>query len=425
MTTEPVAATTGAGASDLIGVLRNRAPRIAMGIAAAQMAWPVAKNLRTKRNEQRTYTVKVTAKDAIYDDLHEWVLAQLPPDQQRALVAWTTKTGAGGELVAASPPSSAPRPRPQAPQVRLRYDGSRAQTITISGHKIGVYVTDGKGTRDDYYVQPAEIQFTAWSVAAKNAVIDALNNVAATTFKTVRKPMFRVLNQWCDWQTLEHLPNRTLDSVILPPGQLERIIADVDTFLSSEDEYLRRCMPWHRGHLYEGKAGTGKTSVARAVADHFNLDIWYLPLADVRRDATLLNVINHVTQRSILLLEDVDVFHAAKERDESDSDSTLTLSGLLNALDGIATPHGLFTILTTNDKAAIDPALIRPGRIDLVEHFDDATPEQILRILSRWYGVAVKSKAALAPVSPARVIEACKSNPTPAAAIANLKGKNR
>jgi len=67
------------------------------------------------------------------------------------------------------------------------------------------------------------------------------------------------------------------------------------------------------------------------------------------------------------LLEDVDVFHSATERD--DEGSGVTLSGLLNALDGIATPRGLLTVTTTNDPSALDVAVIRPGRVDLSEQF--------------------------------------------------------
>lgn len=228
-----------------------------------------------------------------------------------------------------------------------------------------------------------------------------------------------MLNQWDDWDRLDDLPLRDPDSVILAPGQMERIIADVGQFLAAEAEYVRRCIPWHRGHLYEGPPGTGKTSVARAVAGHFGMDVWYLPLADMKKDGSLLQTITRIAPRSMLLLEDVDVFHAARERD--DDDGGLTLSGVLNALDGIATPHGLLTVLTTNTPQVLDDALVRPGRVDLSEHFGLADEDMTARLISRYYDAPLAGLGLpAAPCSPADVVEACKRSPDPAGALALL-----
>ena len=82
-----------------------------MALAAGQMVLPAARLLRAKARMHATYTVKVSGADAMYDDLHDWVLGLLPPGQQRALVAWTTRQG--GALIAAD---SAGRP----PEAELR-----------------------------------------------------------------------------------------------------------------------------------------------------------------------------------------------------------------------------------------------------------------------------------------------------------------
>lgn len=152
------------GASDLISVLGHRAPRVAMTIAATQFVWPLAKKLHTRARDHFTYTVKLLSTDEIYDDVHEWVLGLLPPTRQRALVAWTSKNS-GAVLAAVDEPAA-----PPAPRVRLRYDGSREQAITIAGHKIRVVVNEGemgsKGTR----WKPSEIVFTAATRDGQRAV---------------------------------------------------------------------------------------------------------------------------------------------------------------------------------------------------------------------------------------------------------------
>jgi hypothetical protein len=407
MTSETVSSESSGNASDLIATLLHRSPRIAMAAASAQFAWPLVKRAHTKVKERRTYTVKVPATDEIYDDLHEWVLGLLPTDEQRALVAWTSKRDDLGPT-AAYPGSSGP---PKPPRIRLRYDGSREQMVTIGGHRIKVVINDGEAYKDDGRWKPAELMFTMHSLGAQQALLQEMAQVAKRSREEKRQPVFRMLDKWGDWARVDDLPVRDLDSVILADGQLDRLVADVADFLEREGEYARRCIPWHRGHLYEGPPGTGKTSVARAIASHFTMDVWYLPLADITKDCNLLNAISRITPRSMLLLEDVDVFHAATQRDEN---AGVTLSGLLNALDGIATPHGLLTVLTTNTPEVLDKAVVRPGRVDLVEHFGFATADQVARLLSRWYDCPVHP-AAVSPmdsVPPAQIVEVCKRSAT-------------
>jgi chaperone BCS1 len=232
-----------------------------------------------------------------------------------------------------------------------------------------------------------------------------------------------MLDRRGSWTRLDSLAPRDLASVILPPGQLERLTADVSTFLDSEPEYLRKCIPWHRGHLYTGPPGTGKTSVARAIASHFGMDVWYLPLADVKADGELLRVASEINPRSMLLLEDVDVFRATTARD--DNTTGVTLSGLLNTLDGIATPHGLLTIMTTNAPDLLDDAVVRAGRVDLIEHFGHADERQVRRLLARWYGTEIPATTGLAAVAHADVVEACKRNETPSGAVADIAARLR
>lgn len=397
-------------ASDLIATLLGRAPKVAMTVAAGQLVLPTARKLHEKARERTTYTVKVPGNDEIYDVLHEWVLGLLPPRDQHALVAWTSNRDRPTSIE-----EGGGRQRPS--RLRLRYDSASEQSVTVGGHKIRVAVSEPDPAKDERFRRP-EMVFTTYSLDARQCLIEEIGRVAQSSRSANRQPVFRMLNKWGDWERLDDLPDRALDSVILPAGQLERLIADVGRFLSSEADYVRRCVPWHRGHLYEGRPGTGKTSVARAIAAHFGMDIWYLPLADVKKDSDLLANINRVGSRSMLLLEDADVFHAATARDE---DGGATLSGLLNALDGIATPHGLFTVLTSNDFEVLDSAVIRAGRVDLVEHFADADEGQVSRLLTRWYGQPCIGDG-ISGLSPAQVVEVCKRHDDPHDAYRELLG---
>jgi chaperone BCS1 len=64
----------------------------------------------------------------------------------------------------------------------------------------------------------------------------------------------------------------------------------------------------------------------------------------------------------------------------------VTLSGLLNALDGVASSEGRIVFMTTNYIDRLDPALIRPGRVDMKEFFGHCSRHQLVQMFRRFYG---------------------------------------
>lgn len=66
--------------------------------------------------------------------------------------------------------------------------------------------------------------------------------------------------------------------------------------------------------------------------------------------------------------------------------SSVTFSGFLNALDGVASGEERIIFMTTNHPERLDPALIRPGRVDLSVLIDDASPTQAKRLFTQFYG---------------------------------------
>ncbi len=136
------------------------------------------------------------------------------------------------------------------------------------------------------------------------------------------------------------------------------LFKDLDRFLASRDLYRQRGIPWRRGYLLYGPPGTGKSSLIQAIASFYGRQLVSLSLTDMD-DSALLRAWSEITATSIVALEDIDsVFSGRKPLGE------LSFSALLNTLDGAGAVEGSITILTTNHREQLDPALIRPGRCD-------------------------------------------------------------
>lgn len=428
--------------SDLIKVLTDRSPGLAMAFAAGSAIQPTWVWAYRKARARRTYTVKISAADDMYDEVHSWVLSLLPRGEQHALIAFSSTSAPLRYEPRSSEPlhlpgddfdevldaiEAAAEDEDSEPQLRLRYDGSRVQVLRIGSYRVKVSVNESDQQAENAnggYWKPPEIVFTARSLAGRDEVLLQIAALLKRSYSRDRIPSLRMLGTWGGWDRIDRLPPRPLSSVILAEGQRERLVGDVQRFLGAERDYLRRGLPWHRGHLYQGPPGTGKTSVARALANHFGMDVWYLPLADMGKDGELLRLASRIGPRSMLLLEDIDVFHAATARD--DDKNKVTLSGLLNALDGFVTPHGLLTVMTTNDPAKLDPALTRPGRVDLIEDFGEADDAQIAGLVAGYYDVPLLPLATrgLGPVVPGDVIEVCKQYEIAEAALAHLRAEH-
>jgi chaperone BCS1 len=196
-----------------------------------------------------------------------------------------------------------------------------------------------------------------------------------------------------------------MDSVIIPPKMKQFLLADAEDFLGSEQWYSQRGIPWQRGYLLFGVPGAGKTSIIQAIAGHFGLNIYVISLS--RRgldDSSLIDMINNVPERSIILMEDIDAaftrsvtreaLNEAAENAPPDpspsasptmSASSITLSGLLNAIDGVQAQPGRLLFATTNKKDALDPALVRPGRLDVHLEFRKASRWQAEQLFIKFY----------------------------------------
>ncbi|KAJ7615764.1 P-loop containing nucleoside triphosphate hydrolase protein [Mycena polygramma] len=205
------------------------------------------------------------------------------------------------------------------------------------------------------------------------------------------------------WNSVKHKIRRPLSSIILPPGSLDSLVHDAQEFLQSEDWYLGAGIPHRRGYLLHGPPGTGKTSTIYALAGALNLEIYSLSLASSGVDDNFLQAAaSNIPKNGIFLIEDIDCAFPSRADEEDDFSEqpamrngmgavrarpprAVTLSGLLNVIDGVGSEEGKLFFATTNYIDRLDSALLRPGRIDRKIEYALSTPEQTSALFVRFF----------------------------------------
>ena len=287
--------------------------------------------------------------------------------------------------------------------------------LQILWHKGRMFVlTMSNSMRESYGVNgvPMTIWCFGWSPAP---IQDLLIEIQETQRKEenvltqILTPQSGCGSNWVE-QTLKRA--RPLESVYLEPTQKTKLIDDMTEYLNGETRawYQDRGIPYRRGYLFHGAPGCGKSSLALALAGHFKLNVYIVSLtANGMTDYNLQYLFQALQPGCLVLLEDVDSAGLVREgmqtpaerkrakeqkakgkkrrhrddgifEDRYSRHRDVTLSGLLNAIDGPGSPEGHILVMTTNCPDELDDALVRAGRVDVKVEFKLANKEQIREI---------------------------------------------
>jgi mitochondrial chaperone BCS1 len=241
-------------------------------------------------------------------------------------------------------------------------------------------------------------------LATNQAVVRELVREIMAAARILEQQRVRGYISGCGWwRRLPTFTPRKLATVDVRREDETQITEAIQEFLSSRSLYAERGIPYHLNFLFAGLPGTGKTSLASALCGHFGLNLHILNIAGPgMNDDRLVELMSSLPRKSMLLLEDVDAVvperrtkpkpvaiqdgggatPTAPGKEDSESQG-ITLSGLLNCMDGLTAPDGAIIVMTTNHPEMLDDALLRPGRVDIRVNFGPATREQIERMCNR------------------------------------------
>jgi chaperone BCS1 len=199
------------------------------------------------------------------------------------------------------------------------------------------------------------------------------------------------------WIFTGDIPLRSFNSIFVDQIIIDVILNNLEKFYHSRQLYNDNGIPYRYGILLSEPPGTGKTSIIKAIASHFNKPLYILPVDQL---VNIAEAFSSAYGDAILVIEDIDSSKSTQKRDEkieilgrpqiSPGNYGLeikaeSLSAVLNSIDGITAKDGRVLVMTTNHKEDIDPALLRPGRIDLDLEIGHITNESFHKFMRIFY----------------------------------------
>lgn len=232
------------------------------------------------------------------------------------------------------------------------------------------------------------------------------------------------------WKEIEFKTTRSFNNMFFEDKK--ECLEMIDFYVNNKDWYYEKGVPYTLGFGLYGNPGTGKTSFIKAIAKKLNRHVVNISLKLIKTKQQLENIfyedrytyLNTNTKikfdDKLIIFEDIDCIgdlvlnrknmklmkeeEAMKEEVVKKKDGVIdilsiqkvedpiTLDDLLNLLDGVRETPGRIIIITSNHYEKLDPALVRPGRIDKEIHMKNVSTNILQEFSLHYFNAKITKK---------------------------------
>ena len=334
------------------------------------------------------FSVTIEQTDELFEYMERWLKDKYQKKQRNVLAHISYKNFALNGREVESPRASEPDVTKKE-EVTIRH---REDIIFLRYNGVRMKIFKGRDKLEN--AKSLEyLYFDRYVISAfffKKKIISLLGDIVEYNqqFKEdAKKLSIFVYNGYQGWIKVRSVSPKRVENIVLEEGVMRSILDDISMFTKKKDWYTKRSIPYKRGYLFHGAPGNGKTSMALALADYLAKDIYVLPVSEISDDHQLKESFRNMGHNTIVLLEDMDAAFDGRK-----SKSNISLSAMLNCLDGVYYKEGVITIMTTNHPKKLDPALIRDGRVDMKVDFTNPGDSEVKRYVEMFYEIRLNGE---------------------------------